>query len=58
MFTSVLTVSVLKMSKMSIKEFESVFNCGWGMIAVVAKEHAECISHSVILGDLVETTYV
>ena len=42
------------MSKMPIKEFESVFNCGWGMIAVVAKEHAECISHSVILGDLIE----
>ena len=47
-------LDLLKMSKMSIKEFESVFNCGWGMIAVVAKEHAECISHSVILGDLVE----
>jgi len=39
---------------MPIKEFESVFNCGWGMIAVVDKEHAECIPHSIILGELVE----
>ena len=45
-------LDLLKMSKMSTIEFENVFNCGWGMIAVVDKEHAECIPHSVILGDL------
>ena len=47
-------IDLLEMSEMSIFEFENVFNCGWGMIAIIAEEHAECIPHSVILGDLVE----
>jgi len=47
-------IDLLEMSEMSIFEFENVFNCGWGMIAVVDKEHAEYIPHSVILGDLME----
>jgi phosphoribosylformylglycinamidine cyclo-ligase len=49
-------IDLLEMSEMSIFEFENVFNCGWGMIAIIAEEHAECIPHSVILGDLVEIT--
>ena len=47
-----------KMSNLPIQEFESVFNCGWGMLIVVAKEDVDRIQdlyipNAVVLGDIV-----
>ena len=46
-----------KMSKLSLQEFEGVFNCGWGMIVVVDKNDIDrvydVIPNAVVLGDTI-----